>query len=62
MVEGREYGKMSGLGWVAVAVFAILLISSMQVVLRQLDRQVKKQEEIIELMKEIRDELKKNKS
>ncbi|HZG15290.1 MAG TPA: hypothetical protein VE710_09740 [Candidatus Bathyarchaeia archaeon] len=53
---------MSGLGWVAVAVFAILLISSMQVVLRQLDRQAKKQEEIIELMKEIRDELKKNRS
>ncbi|WP_167568737.1 hypothetical protein [Brevibacillus migulae] len=51
---------MSGLEWVAAAVFAILLISSMQVVLRQLDKQGKKQEEIIALMKEIRDELKKN--
>lgn len=48
---------MSGLEWVAAAVFALLLLSSMQVVLKQLEKQAKNQEEIIRLMKEIRDGL-----
>lgn len=51
---------MQGLEWVAAAIFAIMLLSSIQVILKQLEKQAKKQEEIIELMKEIRDSLPKN--